>query len=79
MEFFLFWLFTIYVNYFIFIFSALNNFNVQRRDVKSGIENLKTELKNEIGNENLDALDNLSDELLFELQKESASQKKRST
>lgn len=60
------------------MFSALNNFNVQRRDVKSGIENLKTELKNEIGNENLDALDNLSEELLFELQKESASQKRRS-
>lgn len=61
-----------------FMFSALNNFNIQRRDVKSGIESLKSQLKNEIGNENLDALDSLGDELLYELQNESASQKKRS-
>jgi hypothetical protein len=52
---------------------------VQRRDVKSGIDQLKSELKNEIGNENLDALDSLSDDVLFELQNQSANQKKRST
>lgn len=66
------------IYYFNFL-TALNSFNVQRRDVKSGIDHLKSELKNEIGNENLDALDSLSDDVLFELQNQSASQKKRST
>ncbi|CAI6366618.1 unnamed protein product [Macrosiphum euphorbiae] len=56
---------------------ALNGFNIQRRDVESGIRNLKSELKNEIGNENLDALDSLGDDVLRELQNEQESQKKR--
>lgn len=59
-------------------FLALNSFNIQRRDVESGIANLKIELKNEIGNENLDALDSLGDDLLYELHKQSNIQKKRS-
>jgi len=56
---------------------ALNGFNIQRRDVESGIRQLKSQLKNEIGNENLDALDSLGDDVLFELQNQSESQKKR--
>jgi len=38
---------------------------------------LKFELKNEIGNENLDALDILGDDVLLELQNQPESQKKR--
>lgn len=67
-----------YYKIFCFSILALNGFNVQRRDVESGIEHLKLELKNEIGNENLDALDGLGDDLLFELQRDTQSQKKRS-
>lgn len=66
-----------YVNFFFFL--ALNGYNIQRRDVESGIANLKFELKNELGNENLDALDSLGDELLFELQNQPNFKKKRST
>lgn len=62
-----------------YYFAALNSFNVQRRDVQSGIAHLKTELKNEIGNDNLDALDTLGDDVLFELQNQQNFQKKRST
>lgn len=60
------------------LIAALNSYNIQRRDVESGIASLKSELKNEIGNENLDALDSLGDDLLFELQNQSSVQKKRS-
>jgi len=63
----------------LFFFTALNGFNIQRRDVQSGIDQLKHELKSEIGNENLDALDSLSDDLLFELQNQSELKKKRSS
>jgi len=59
--------------------TALNRFNVERRDVESSIASLKSELKNEIGNENLDALDSLGDDLLFELNNQSVFQKKRSS
>lgn len=52
---------------------------MQRRDVESGIEHLKFELKNEIGNENVNALDSLGEDLLFELQQQSVFNKKRST
>jgi len=56
---------------------ALNGFNIQRRDVETGIGHLKSQLKNEIGNENLDALDSLGDDVLFELQNQSESLEKR--
>jgi len=65
------------VHTFFGLFTALNGFNIQRRDVESGIRHLKSELKNEIGNENLDALDSLGDDVLRELQNEQESQKKR--
>lgn len=46
--------------------------------MESGINHLKYELKNEVGNENLDALDDLGDDVLLELQRQSAFKKKRS-
>jgi len=61
------------------LITALNRYNIERRDVESGIASLKSELKNEIGNENLDALDSLGDDLLFELNNQSVFQKKRSS
>lgn len=63
---------------FLYSLTALNSFNVKRRDVESGIEHLKLELKNEIGIENLDALDSLEEDLFLELQNQSYFQKKRS-
>lgn len=45
----------------------------------SGIRQLKSQLKNEIGNENLDALDSLGDDLFLELQNQEEFKKKRST
>lgn len=68
-----------YLNNFVFYSpTALNSYNVKRRNVEFGIQHLKSELKNEIGVENLDALDSLEDELLIELQNQSKIQKKRS-
>jgi len=61
------------------LITVLNNYNIQRRDVESGIASLKSELKNEIGKENLEALDSLSDDLFFELQNQSVDRKKRSS
>lgn len=68
---------SVYSSFIICLLTALNGFNIQRRDVESGIRQLKSQLKNEIGNENLDALDSLGDDLLLELQNQSDSQKKR--